>query len=130
LSSESFCNTTSGTTGPLTGNASGHGSMSPWNVRNTFFAWGVDFKRGVSVKVPASNVDLTPTIEALKGISSDEPLDGRVLIEGLKGGPDEGQVRVDTRTFTTNANGGRYQAAIQVSEVGDQRYIDKSWRIP
>ncbi len=121
---------TSGTTGPLTGNASGHGSMSPWNVRNTFFAWGVDFKRGVNINVPASNVDLTPTILALKGIKNDETLDGRVLLEGLKGGPDERQMRVKTRVFTTNANQGRYKAAIEVSEVENQRYIDKSWRIP
>lgn len=121
---------TSGTTGPRTGNASGHGSMSPWNVRNTFFAWGVDFKRGVKVQVPASNVDLTPTILALKGIKTDEAFDGRVLLEGLKGGPDSEQVRVKTRVLTTKANQGRYKAAIQVSEVGSQRYIDKSWRIP
>jgi hypothetical protein len=35
---------TSGTTGPVTTNSSGRGSVSPWTVRNTFFAWGVDFK--------------------------------------------------------------------------------------
>lgn len=120
----------SGTTGSLTGNASGHGSMSPWNVRNTFFAWGVDFKRGVKVQVPASNVDLTPTILALKGINTGEAFDGRVLLEGLKGGPDSRQVRVQTRVLTTKANQGQYKAAIQISEVGQQRYIDKSWRIP
>lgn len=121
---------TSGTTGPRTGNASGHGSMSPWNVRNTFFAWGVDFKRGVKVQVPASNVDLTPTILALKGINATEAFDGRVLLEGLKGGPDSEQVRVKTRVLTTKTSQGRYKAAIQISEVGSQRYIDKSWRLP
>ena len=121
---------TSGTTGSLTTNASGHGSMSPWNVRNTFFAWGVDFKRGVEVKAPASNVDLTPTILALKGINTDEPFDGRVLLEGLKGGPDERYVHVRTHVFTTNANQGRYKASIQVSEVGNQLYVDQSSRLP
>jgi predicted AlkP superfamily pyrophosphatase or phosphodiesterase len=121
---------TSGATGSLTTNASGHGSMSPWNVRNTFFAWGVDFKRGVEVKAPASNVDLTPTILALKGINTNEPFDGRVLLEGLKGGPDERYVHVRTHVFTTNANQGRYKAAIQVSEVGNQLYVDQSSRLP
>ena len=27
---------------------SDHGSMSPWNVRNTFLAWGAGVKRGVT----------------------------------------------------------------------------------
>ena len=121
---------TSGATGSLTTNASGHGSMSPWNVRNTFFAWGVDFKRGVEVRVTASNVDITPTILAIKGISTNESFDGRVLLEGLKGGPNERYVPVKTRVFTTKANQGRYKAAIQVTEVDNQRYVDKSWRLP
>ena len=32
-------------TGPLSGSQGNHGSMSPWTVRNTFIAWGPDFKR-------------------------------------------------------------------------------------
>jgi hypothetical protein len=28
----------------------------------------------------------------------------------------------------TESRGGRYQAAIQISTVEQQRYIDKSWR--
>jgi hypothetical protein len=39
LAGTDFTNTTRAT-GPLTGNARGHGSMSPWTIRNTFFAWG------------------------------------------------------------------------------------------
>jgi len=117
----------SGATGPLTGNASGHGSMSPWSVRNTFIAWGVDFKRGVTLRVPASNVDLAPTLLALKGISDVKGLDGRVLLEALNGGPDEEQIPTETRTFTTETDG--YMATIQVTNLGSQRYIDKSWRV-
>jgi arylsulfatase A-like enzyme len=115
--------------GPLTGNRSNHGSMSPWTIRNTFFAWGVDFKRGASIRVPASNVDVVPTILALKGIHDCAALDGRVLLEALRGGPDEEQVPVETHVIETEANHGRYKTAIQISQVGNQRYIDKSWRI-
>ena len=117
-----------GPTGPLSGNGSGHGSMSPWSVRNTFIAWGVDFKRGVTFRVPASNVDLTPTLLALKGINDVKGLDGRVLLEALNGGPDEEQIPTETRTFSTETDGG-YTAVIQVSNLGSQRYIDKSWRV-
>jgi arylsulfatase A-like enzyme len=108
---------------------SNHGSMSPWTIRNTWFAWGVDFKRGSEVRLPASNVDLVPTILALKGIEDGSGLDGRVLREAMQGGPDAEQVPVETRVIETEAGDGRYRAAIQISQVGRQRYIDKSWRL-
>jgi predicted AlkP superfamily pyrophosphatase or phosphodiesterase len=105
--------------------ASDHGSMSPWNVRNTLLAWGVDFKRGATVRTPAGNVDVTPTILALLGLPTDG-LDGRVLREAIVDGPDAEQVTVVTHTHTLEA--GVYRAAVQVSEVDGRRYVDKSWR--
>ena len=117
--------TTTGITASREGNLSGHGSMSPWNVRNTFFAWGVDFKRGVKIDAPASNVDLASTILALKGIDSAD-LDGRVLVESLRKAPRK--VRAKTRVFTTTGDNG-YKAVIQVSTLGKQRYVDRSQRL-
>jgi len=114
-------------TGPTTGNASGHGSMSPWNVRNSWFGWGADFKDAITDRVPASNVDIAPTILALHGIDTSE-LDGRVLVEALNGGPDYEKLPLETKTYFTES--GDYRATIQVTEVGHQRYIDKSWRLP
>jgi predicted AlkP superfamily pyrophosphatase or phosphodiesterase len=107
--------------------ASDHGSMSPWNVRNTLIGWGVDFKKTTTVRVPAGNVDVTPTILGLLGIAGGDGLDGRVLGEALEDGPDPERVAADTRVHTVQA--GSYRAAIQVSLVDDYRYIDKSWRI-
>jgi len=120
---------TTGETGTRSSDASSHGSMSPWTIRNTCFAWGVDFKRGVEVRVPSSNVDLVPTILALKGIPTGTSHGGRVLREALISGPDEEQVPVETRVLTTETRRGHYQAAIQISAVEHQRYIDKSWRM-
>ncbi|MET0386184.1 MAG: alkaline phosphatase family protein, partial [Polyangiales bacterium] len=114
-------------TGPITGNQSGHGSMSPWTVRNTWFAWGADFKDGVVDRVPSSNVDIAPTLLALNGVDASE-LDGRVLVEALEGGPDYEKLPLETKSFITEADG--YRALIQTTEVGHQRYIDKSWRLP
>jgi predicted AlkP superfamily pyrophosphatase or phosphodiesterase len=119
-------------TGPLTGTQGNHGSMSPWTVRNTFIAWGVDFKRGTVVRTPVSNVDITPTLLALLGLDRDPTLprfDGRAIVEALVDGPDHEQVPVQTITHVTATPDGKYRAAIQVSEVGAQRYIDKSWRM-
>jgi predicted AlkP superfamily pyrophosphatase or phosphodiesterase len=119
-------------TGPLTGSQGNHGSMSPWTVRNTFIAWGADFKRGTTIRTPVSNVDITPTLLALLGYDRDGSLprfDGRAILEAFADGPDEEQVPVQTTTHVTATPNGSYRVAIQVSEVGAQRYIDKSWRL-
>jgi len=123
---------TRGATGPLKGNAGNHGSMSPWTVRNTFLAWGVDFKRGAVVRTPVSNVDITPTLLALMGLDRDASLphfDGRAITEAFADGPDEEQVPAKTTTYFTATPDGAFRAAIQVSEVGGERYLDKSWRV-
>jgi predicted AlkP superfamily pyrophosphatase or phosphodiesterase len=107
--------------------ASDHGSMSPWNVRNTFLAWGAGVKKGVTVAVPAGAVDVTPTVLALLGIDGEAGLDGRVVAEALDGGPDPEQIPVETRIHTVAA--GAYRAALQISTVAGRRYVDKSWRL-
>ncbi len=111
--------------------ASDHGSMSPWNVRNTLFAWGVGFKPRTTVRAAAGNVDVTPTILALLGVEPEagapDGLDGRVLAEALEGGPDPERVMQETRVHAVES--GAYRAAIQVSYVDGCRYVDKSWRV-
>jgi predicted AlkP superfamily pyrophosphatase or phosphodiesterase len=119
-------------TGPLAGRQGNHGSMSPWTVRNTFLAWGVDFKRATTIRTPVSNVDITPTLLALLGFDRDATLprfDGRALVEAFAEGPDEEQVPMQTTTHIVATSDASYRAAIQISEVGAQRYIDKSWRV-
>lgn len=102
--------------------------LAAWNVRNTWFAWGADFKDAIRNPVPSSNVDVTPTLLALTGVPA-EDLDGRVLREALNGGVDYEKVPLETKTHVTGTKGG-YRAVIQVTEVGPYRYIDKSWRLP
>ena len=123
---------TRGATGPLKGNAGNHGSMSPWTVHNTFLVWGVDFKRGATAHAPVSNVDITPTLVALLGLDHDAGLprfDGRAITEAFVDGPDEEQVATKTATYFTATPDGAFRAAIQVSEVGGEHYLDKSWRV-
>jgi arylsulfatase A-like enzyme len=124
--------TDAATTGPLTGTAGNHGSMSPWVVRNTFIAWGADFKRGTTVRTPAGNVDLAPTLLALMGLDRAvdlERFDGRPLREAFRGGPDEEQIPVDVRTYFVGTPDGGYRAAIQATQLDRFRYVDKSWRM-
>jgi len=106
---------------------SDHGSMSPWNVRNTFLAWDAGLKKGIVGRAPAGNVDVTPTVLALLGLEGEAGLDGRVVAEALDGGPDPEAVAVETRVHTAAAGG--YRAALQISTVDGRRYVDKSWRV-
>jgi arylsulfatase A-like enzyme len=118
-------------TGPPGGTAGNHGSMSPWVVHNTFLAWGPDFKRGVTVHTPASNVDLVPTLLALMNLDKGVPdrFDGRVLREAFADGPDQEQVPIEVRTYFAETADGAYRAAIQITELENRRYVDKSWRV-
>jgi predicted AlkP superfamily pyrophosphatase or phosphodiesterase len=121
-----------GTTGPLAASQGNHGGMSPWTVRNTFIAWGPDFKRGTTVRTPASNMDVTPTLVALIGLAGDPAVprfDGRAILEALADGPDPEQIPVRTTTYFAATPDGAYRSAIQVSEAGGERYLDKSWRV-
>jgi arylsulfatase A-like enzyme len=106
--------------------ASDHGSMSPWNVRNTCLAWGVDMKRGATVRAPSGNVDVAPTILHLLGLDDRTGVDGRVLTEALLDGPDPDKVVVQTRTpiverdpIARRCRSPRWTGALR----------DKSWRI-
>jgi predicted AlkP superfamily pyrophosphatase or phosphodiesterase len=105
---------------------SDHGSMSPWNVRNTLLAWGAGVRRGVTAPAPAGNVDVAPTILALLGLEDHAGMDGRVLSEALVAGPDPAQVAVETRRYAAQA--ADYRAGLQVSLVAGRRYVDQSWR--
>jgi arylsulfatase A-like enzyme len=119
-------------TGPLTGMAGNHGSMSPWTVHNTFIAWGADFKHGVTVRTPSSNVDLAPTLLALMNLDKEVDLDrfdGRALREAFADGPDEEQVPIQVRTYFVKTDDDGYRAALQITELDRQRYVDKSWRV-
>lgn len=121
-----FDNSISSRTGPRNGTDAGHGGISPWAIRNTMIAWGADIKPRVHNRVPGCSIDFTATILALNGVPFDDDIQGRVVSEILKGGPDFEQVPWETRMITrTTVNGNIYA---QVSSVGKYWYVDKCWR--
>jgi predicted AlkP superfamily pyrophosphatase or phosphodiesterase len=118
-----------GRTGPVTGARASHGGLSPWTIRNTMIASGPDFKRGAVITTPVSNVDIAPTLLHLLGLGdAAKDMDGRVMVEALAGGPDAGQIVSTTRVL--RMKNGDYGAALQITELGSNRYIDKGWREP
>ena len=117
----------SGKTGPVDSGEANHGGIGPWTVRNTMMANGPDFKRGAVIRTPSSNVDVTPTLLHLLGMTTALlEMDGRPLTEAFAAGPDQEKIAMETRPLRVKS--GDYSAVLQVSEVGGKRYIDKAWR--
>lgn len=110
---------------------SGHGGLSPWAMRTTFFGAGPDLRAGSVSRTPAVQVDLVPTILHLKGIDAPGTLEGRVLREALRDAPEDTHpADVGSRTLTTQTADGRYRASVRVSTVGPHRYLDEGARLP
>ena len=103
-----------------------HGSMSPHEMRNVLFAKGPSFKRGVVSGVPSGNLDLTPTILHVLGLSTEEPVDGRVLNEAVDGGPDPEDLTwlSEVHPAERALGSGTYRQEITVSTVGATAYVD------
>jgi len=113
--------------GPLRGAASGHGGLSPWVVRNTLLAWGVDFNGPRRFDEPASLADLAPTVLTVLGIAppSGEGR-GRVLHELLKNSRVSPNQTVSHREIDVSA--GAYGATLMVSSVAGHDYVDSGSR--
>lgn len=108
----------------------GHGSSSPFEIHNTLMAMGPDLKQGVIVNVPSGNVDFAPTFLRLLGIRAPASMQGRVLEEGLRGGPDPERSSVrPLQTTATTADGSFSQTAffsIVRSGGAEYRYLDST----
>ena len=75
-----------GTVSALTTQAalkSSHGSVSPYDMHAMIIASGPSFRQGMVSDVPTGATDLAPTVLTLLGMPIPDPLDGRVLWEGL-----------------------------------------------
>ena len=102
-----------------------HGSMSPHETRNVFFARGPVFKQSTAVATPTGNVDLAPSILHLLDLPAREAMHGRVLRETLRGGPDAVDWQTETYEAERSTPNGRYRQAITVSQVGATLYVDE-----
>lgn len=107
---------------PRTAKAATHGSISPWDIRNTLIAAGPDFARGMVSLTPAGNLDIMPTALHLLGLPVPEGLDGRVLFEALDGQAAAEPATVRTESITADSDDARQ--ILQISRVGHARYLD------
>jgi arylsulfatase A-like enzyme len=102
----------------------GHGTSSPYDVHATLIAAGPDFREHTTSDAPTGNVDLAPTLLRLLGIAVPQTMTGRVIEEGLSGGPAPASLRVERSTEAVRTADGAYEVTAHVSTVAGRRYLD------
>ena len=101
-----------------------HGSMSPHETRNVLFASGPAFRESITLDTPTGNADIAPTVLHLLGLPGAGGMQGRVLDEALRGGPDTVGWHTETHEAERSTPGGRYRQAVTVSRVGAAVYLE------
>ena len=101
-----------------------HGSFGRGDTFNTMIAVGPDFKQGFADSAPVSNADVSPTLAKILGfnIPSNGDLNGRVIAEALKGGPNQVASTAGTLKSEQALNGQR--TYLNYQKVGDTAYFD------
>ncbi|TVR19581.1 MAG: alkaline phosphatase family protein [Balneolaceae bacterium] len=106
-----------------------HGSDSPFDMNIAFVAAGPDIKQGVVNDVPTGNVDFAPTVLHLLGINPPDHMDGRIMTEILKTGPQPDEIEVERLTHpvsVTYSDGFTYQTELTRFRVDSTYYIRKA----
>ena len=110
------------------GEVANHGSSSPFDVHNVLIAAGPDLKDRTVVRAPSGNVDFAPTFLHLIGADIPRSMEGRVLEEALRGGPNPASLKVQPSRQTVRNASGSYSLTAFFSTVtssrGSYRYFD------
>jgi Type I phosphodiesterase / nucleotide pyrophosphatase len=102
-----------------------HGGFGRECTFNNMAAMGPDFKSGLNDEAPVSNADIAPTLAHSLGlqIASHGKLQGRVITEALKGGPDKVSSAAN-HAESSRVNGLR--TILEYQQLGDERYYDRA----
>jgi arylsulfatase A-like enzyme len=102
-----------------------HATLSRFDMHNTLIAAGPDFRRGETDDLPSGNIDLAPTILKILGITTPNPMDGRVLAEVMTGSNLQA-LKPETETFeaTKRFSSGTWRQRLYISRVGSTIYLD------
>jgi len=103
-----------------------HGSLARDNTFNNMAVWGPDFREGFRDLLPASNVDIAPTLAHVLGLKlpAGGALRGRVLLETLRGGQNGGAAQARPGTEVSPAAASGRATHLEYQELGGQRYLD------
>jgi predicted AlkP superfamily pyrophosphatase or phosphodiesterase len=111
------------------GGVAGHGSASAYDLHAVLMAWGPDLKSGVDSALHTGQIDIAPTVCRLLGFDPPAHMDGRVLEEILRDGPDPASLRADRATYeaVSPVNGEtRFAVRAVLSRVGRSDYLDSA----
>ncbi|HKS38473.1 MAG TPA: alkaline phosphatase family protein [Verrucomicrobiae bacterium] len=104
-----------------------HGTLSPFDMRNTLVAAGPDFRRGFVNRLPSGNVDVAPTILWILGVKPPKPMDGRVLSEALTiAGPAVGAAKATRIEATNRQDGLVWRQYLKRTELNGVIYLDEA----
>jgi len=100
-----------------------HGSGSPQELGCSLVVAGPSFREGISSDLPSGNVDITPTVLRILGISAGGPFDGRPLVEAFRRAePLEAPARSWGARLVERRTKNRSHRLV-VEEVGHTRYV-------
>ncbi len=103
-----------------------HGTLSRHDLHNILFAAGPDFRPGSLSDLPSGNTDIAPTVLWILGLKSSQPMDGRVLTEGLTiAGPKVGKPRTKRLKATRDLGASIWSQYLEVSELNGVTYFNE-----
>lgn len=103
-----------------------HGTLSPFDMHNTGFAWGPDFKRGFVDECATGNLDVAPTVLWILGIKPKQPLSGRVLDEAMTSGtPGDRSIKPEHLEASYAGEGFRWRQYLNCTIVNETIYFDE-----
>src|SRR5205807_1464609 len=101
-----------------------HGTISPFELRNTLVCEGPDFRAGWQDPLPVGNIDIAPTLAQVLRLAAGTPFDGRVLEEALLDASADGQTwetREETRSFAARSS--QWTQRMWFECVGSSAYL-------
>jgi arylsulfatase A-like enzyme len=101
-----------------------HGTISPYDLRNTLVAHGPDFRVGWRDTAPVGNIDIAPTLTHILRLDDGTPFEGRVLTEALRDGPPQAPDWESTEEATAfTARGTDWVQRVCLEQVGRTTYV-------
>jgi arylsulfatase A-like enzyme len=108
-----------------------HATLSRFDMHNMLIAAGPDFHRGEIDDLPSGNVDLTPTILRILGVTPSHSASGgdsRILSEAMVNiDSATAGLKPETKTIEVARDfpSGTWRQSVQISRVGSTIYLDE-----